>query len=43
MAYLLINGELPKVDELAGFTNEITQHTLLHEDVKRFFDGFPRD
>ncbi|MGW0545841.1 citrate synthase [Streptomyces sp. Wb2n-11] len=43
VAYLLINGELPKVDELSAFKNEITQHTLLHEDVKRFFDGFPRD
>jgi citrate synthase len=42
-AYLLINGELPAVDELAAFRNEITQHTLLHEDVKRFYDGFPRD
>ncbi|MET9534147.1 MULTISPECIES: citrate synthase [unclassified Streptomyces] len=42
-AYLLINGELPQVDELSTFKNEITQHTLLHEDVKRFFDGFPRD
>ncbi|WP_461027519.1 citrate synthase [Streptomyces sparsus] len=42
-AYLLINGELPSVDELSGFRNEITQHTLLHEDVKRFYDGFPRD
>ncbi|HCA84840.1 MAG TPA: citrate (Si)-synthase [Streptomyces sp.] len=42
-AYLLINGELPTVDELATFKNEITQHTLLHEDVKRFYDGFPRD
>ncbi|SOD60925.1 citrate synthase [Streptomyces zhaozhouensis] len=42
-AYLLINGELPTVDELAGFRDEITQHTLLHEDVKRFYDGFPRD
>ncbi|WP_049578838.1 citrate synthase [Streptomyces sp. SBT349] len=42
-AYLLINGELPTVDELAGFRNEISQHTLLHEDVKRFFDGFPTD
>ncbi|MBB1255236.1 citrate synthase [Streptomyces alkaliterrae] len=42
-AYLLINGELPTVDELAGFRNEIVQHTLLHEDVKRFYDGFPRD
>ncbi|NEE32717.1 citrate (Si)-synthase, partial [Streptomyces sp. SID7982] len=42
VAYTLINGDLPKVDELAAFKNEITQHTLLHEDVKRFFDGFPR-
>ncbi|KRV47822.1 citrate synthase [Wenjunlia vitaminophila] len=42
-AYLLINGELPTVDELAAFSDEITQHTLLHEDVKRFYDGFPRD
>ncbi|MET9482543.1 citrate synthase [Streptomyces sp. NBC_01317] len=43
VAYLLINGELPTVDQLASFKNEITQHTLLHEDVKRFYDGFPRD
>ncbi|MCC5033421.1 citrate synthase [Streptomyces sp. WAC 00631] len=42
-AYLLINGDLPTGDQLAGFQNEITQHTLLHEDVKRFYDGFPRD
>ncbi|MDK1476133.1 citrate synthase [Streptomyces sp. 549] len=42
-AYLLINGELPSVDELSGFRNQITQHTMLHEDVKRFYDGFPRD
>ncbi|WP_240796323.1 citrate synthase [Streptomyces sp. RFCAC02] len=42
-AYLLINGELPTADELAAFSREISQHTLLHEDVKRFFDGFPTD
>ncbi len=42
-AYLLINGELPTVDEASEFKNQITQHTLLHEDVKRFYDGFPRD
>lgn len=42
-AYLLINGELPTVDQLATFKQDITYHTLLHEDVKRFFDGFPRD
>lgn len=43
VAYLLINGELPTVDELTSFKNEITQHTLLHEDVKNFYRGFPRD
>jgi len=42
-AYLLINGELPTVDQLSAFQKEITQHTLLHEDVKRFFEGFPTD
>nr|WP_153426875.1 citrate synthase [Streptomyces alkaliphilus] len=42
-AYLLIHGELPTVDQLSAFRGEITQHTLLHEDVKRFYDGFPRD
>lgn len=42
-AYLLIHGELPTVDELANFKQDITFHTLLHEDVKRFYDGFPRD
>ncbi|MFE0688819.1 citrate synthase [Streptomyces sp. JH002] len=41
--YLLRSGKLPTVDELATFRNEITTHTLLHEDVKRFYDGFPRD
>ncbi|MEV7289586.1 citrate synthase [Streptomyces sp. NPDC093252] len=43
VAYLLINGELPTVDELSVFKNDITQHTLLHEDVKNFYKGFPRD
>src|ERR671925_1037807 len=43
VAYLLINGELPTVDELSSFRNDITQHTLLHEDVKNFYKGFPRD
>ncbi|MFJ5235088.1 citrate synthase [Kitasatospora sp. NPDC088391] len=42
-AYLLINGELPNADQLSTFSKEITQHTLLHEDVKRFYQGFPRD
>ncbi|MEF9903981.1 citrate synthase [Streptomyces sp. P9-A2] len=43
VAYLLIHGELPTVDELTAFRGEITQHTLLHEDVKNFYTGFPRD
>ena len=42
-SYLLIHGELPTADELATFTTRISRHTLLHEDLKRFFDGFPRD
>ena len=43
MSYLLIYGELPTADELAAFAEKISVHTLLHEDLKRFFDGFPRD
>jgi citrate synthase len=42
-AYLLIYGELPSRDELAGFSERITRHTMLHEDLRRFFDGFPAD
>src|SRR6195952_1832332 len=42
-SYLLIYGELPTADELAAFTNKISRHTLLHEDLKAFFSGFPRD
>ena len=43
VSYLLIYGELPTADELAAFTTKVQRHTLLHEDLKRFFDGFPRD
>jgi citrate synthase len=43
VSYLLIYGDLPSTDELAAFTDRIRRHTLLHEDLKRFFDGFPRD
>ena len=42
-SYLLIYGELPDKAELEAFTTKISRHTLLHEDLKRFFDGFPRD
>ena len=43
VSYLLIYGELPTAAQLEEFTNRIQRHTLLHEDLKRFFDGFPRD
>jgi citrate synthase len=43
VSYLLIYGELPTATQLEDFTNRISRHTLLHEDLKRFFDGFPRD
>ena len=43
VGYLLIYGELPNSDQLASFTEKIQRHTLLHEDLKRFFDGFPRN
>jgi citrate synthase len=42
-SYLLIYGELPTPAQLEDFTSRISRHTLLHEDLKRFFDGFPRD
>ncbi len=42
-SYLLIYGELPTKDQLDEFSNKISRHTLLHEDLKRFFEGFPRD
>ena len=42
-SYLLIYGELPTQEQLSSFTNKVSRHTLLHEDLKRFFDGFPRD
>jgi citrate synthase len=43
VSYLLIYGELPTQAQLDEFSSKINRHTLLHEDLKRFFDGFPRD
>ena len=43
VSYLLIYGELPTDAELEAFSDRIRHHTLLHEDLRRFFDGFPRD
>ena len=42
-SYLLIYGELPTISERDEVSKSIRKHTLLHEDVKRFFDGFPKD
>ncbi len=40
-AFLLIYGNLPTADELGEFDEKIRRHTLLHEDLRRFFDGLP--
>jgi citrate synthase len=41
VAYLLLEGELPNKEQLSAFENDITRHTLVHEDVKYVFDAFP--
>ncbi len=41
-AYLLIHGELPTAAQLDAFVTNVTSHTMLHEDVKHFFRGFPK-
>ncbi|MBA4800426.1 MULTISPECIES: citrate synthase [Euryhalocaulis] len=43
VCYLLLNGELPKGDELDTFTDSITHHTMLHTQFDQFFNGFRRD
>ncbi len=43
VCYLLIYGELPSSDELTRFEELIRRHTMLHEDLRAFFNGFPRD
>jgi citrate synthase len=43
VAYLLINGELPSKAQLDAFVNEITMHTFVHENLKKFQDGFRHD
>jgi citrate synthase len=43
VSYLLIHGELPTAEQLERFDGSIRRHTLLHEDLKQFFNGFPRD
>lgn len=41
VAYLLIYGSLPTQEQLENFQFELNRHTLVHEDMKKFFDGFP--
>jgi len=41
VAWLLIYGELPTADQLAEFDEKVRRHTLLHEDLKRFFSALP--
>jgi citrate synthase len=43
VAYLLIHGELPTVPQYEKWANDIRYHTMLHEDLKRFFSAFPKD
>ncbi len=43
VAYLLLNGELPNVEELESWQTEIMRHSMIHENVKKFMDGFNHD
>jgi citrate synthase len=43
VAYLLIYGNLPSASELKEWENLLTRHTMIHEDLKRLFNGFPKD
>ena len=42
-AYLLINGELPNAKQAEDFRVGIREHTMIHEDMRSFYNGFPRD
>ncbi|MGZ8797771.1 MAG: citrate synthase [Thermoanaerobaculia bacterium] len=41
VCYLLIHGHLPTAPELLAFDEKLTRHSLIHEDMKKFFEGFP--
>src|ERR1700747_3396431 len=43
VCYLLLHGELPTADQYARFSRNITYHTMLHDQMDRFFQGFRRD
>ncbi|HEY8040062.1 MAG TPA: citrate/2-methylcitrate synthase, partial [Polyangiaceae bacterium] len=40
-AYTLIYGNLPNEQQLKGWSEKLTRHSLLHEDMRHFFEGFP--
>jgi citrate synthase len=41
VCYLLIYGELPSATQLGAFGDSLTRHSLIHEDMKKFFEGYP--
>jgi citrate synthase len=43
VAYLLLNGEFPTSEQKDGWVDQITHHTFLHENIKKFIDGFQHD
>jgi citrate synthase len=43
VCYLLLNGELPSSDELHDFSQIIKEHSMMHEAIRKFFDGFRHD
>jgi len=43
VAYLLTQGELPNAEQLAAWVDEVTHHTMTHENIKKFMDGFHHD
>jgi citrate synthase len=43
VAYLLIFGELPTTAQLDAFRESLSHHTMIHEDMRSFYNGFPRD
>jgi citrate synthase len=43
VAYLLIFGDLPSVSQLEEFRSSLSRHTMIHEDMRSFYGGFPRD
>ncbi len=43
VAWLLLYGELPNADQLKKFRGQLTYHSMIHEDMKKFFEGFPNN